>query len=67
MRIRNETYMCIYMACGVALKGRTGRRKKRGVGPGRGGKLGGGVPDTLRSKEVANLVAPSCEMVNLGC
>eukprot|EP00957_Ditylum_brightwellii_P070231 5335307-Ditylum_brightwellii.AAC.1 len=26
------------MARGVALKGRTGRRKKRGVGPGQGGK-----------------------------
>eukprot|EP00957_Ditylum_brightwellii_P137887 10513126-Ditylum_brightwellii.AAC.1 len=38
MRIRNETYMRIYMARGVALEGRTGRRKKRGVGPGRGGK-----------------------------
>eukprot|EP00957_Ditylum_brightwellii_P012898 974679-Ditylum_brightwellii.AAC.1 len=29
MRIRNETYMRIYMACGVALEGNMGRRKKK--------------------------------------
>eukprot|EP00957_Ditylum_brightwellii_P033173 2513657-Ditylum_brightwellii.AAC.1 len=36
--IHNETYMRIYMACGVALEGRMGRRKKKGVGPGCRGK-----------------------------
>eukprot|EP00957_Ditylum_brightwellii_P162701 12389721-Ditylum_brightwellii.AAC.1 len=30
MHIRNETYMHIYMAHGVALEGRMGRRKKKG-------------------------------------
>eukprot|EP00957_Ditylum_brightwellii_P156691 11926260-Ditylum_brightwellii.AAC.1 len=36
-QIRNETYMQIYNAHGVALEGCIGRRKRKGVGPGRGG------------------------------
>eukprot|EP00957_Ditylum_brightwellii_P173205 13185485-Ditylum_brightwellii.AAC.1 len=37
-RIRTETYWQIFNARGVALEGRIGRWKKKGVGPGRGGK-----------------------------
>eukprot|EP00957_Ditylum_brightwellii_P152384 11600958-Ditylum_brightwellii.AAC.2 len=36
-QIRNKTYMQIYNACGIALEGCIGRRKRKGVGPGRGG------------------------------
>eukprot|EP00957_Ditylum_brightwellii_P183252 13958622-Ditylum_brightwellii.AAC.1 len=34
-QIRNETYMQIYNARGIALQGCIGRRKRKGVGPGR--------------------------------
>eukprot|EP00957_Ditylum_brightwellii_P175574 13368012-Ditylum_brightwellii.AAC.1 len=36
--IQAETYWRIFNAHGVALEGRIGRRKKKGVGPGCGGK-----------------------------
>eukprot|EP00957_Ditylum_brightwellii_P181218 13803773-Ditylum_brightwellii.AAC.1 len=35
-QIRNETYMQIYNAHGVALEGCTGREKRKGIGPERG-------------------------------
>eukprot|EP00957_Ditylum_brightwellii_P099585 7585578-Ditylum_brightwellii.AAC.1 len=35
-QIRNETYMQIYNACGVALEGHTETRKGKGVWPGWG-------------------------------
>ena len=43
--IWTETYWRIFNARGVALEGRIGRRKKKGVGPGRGRKRvkGGGA------------------------
>eukprot|EP00957_Ditylum_brightwellii_P135634 10343134-Ditylum_brightwellii.AAC.1 len=37
-RICTETYWQIFDAHGVALEGRIGRQKKKGVGPGQGGK-----------------------------
>eukprot|EP00957_Ditylum_brightwellii_P079394 6036703-Ditylum_brightwellii.AAC.1 len=37
-RIRTQTYWRIFNARSVALEGRIGRQKKKGVGPGRSGK-----------------------------